>query len=93
MTHTYTFETTAEEIASHLADRIQGKVILTTGVTQGGLGAHFMQVIAAHNPKLLILAGRSISKLEVTARDIAVVNPNIKTRLLQLDLSSQTQIR
>ncbi|RPD58291.1 NAD(P)-binding protein [Lentinus tigrinus ALCF2SS1-7] len=86
--------TTAEEVAASLASSIAGKTILITGVTPGGLGAHFAKVTAAHNPKLLILAGRSASNLASVAHDISAAHgPGVATRTLELDLSSQAQVR
>ncbi|KAI0695684.1 NAD(P)-binding protein [Cerioporus squamosus] len=85
--------TTAQEVASSLASSIAGKAILVTGVSPGGLGAYFVKVIAAHQPKLLILAGRSGSKLAETARELEAAHPDVTTRTLELDLSSQAQVR
>lgn len=89
----YSFATTAEDIANDCRDRIRGKVVLTTGVSPGGLGAGFVERLAVYEPKLLILAGHDISKSERTAEAIKTVAPHVKTRVLELDLSSQKQIR
>jgi NAD(P)-dependent dehydrogenase (short-subunit alcohol dehydrogenase family) len=90
----YKFETTAEEVIADLKTYINGKVILTTGVSPGGLGAHFVEQIAAAQPKLLILAGRNKSKVEATAQKIAeITNGSIDTRTLELDLGSLAKVR
>jgi len=89
----YNTDTTAEELVQDLAAQIYGKVILTTGVSPGGLGAYFAEAIAKAQPKLLILAGRNTSKAEATAQAIASSSPGLETRLLELDLSSQKQVR
>lgn len=54
---TYNHDTTAEELVKVFASNIAGKTILTTGVSSGGLGAHFVEHVARTGPKLLILAG------------------------------------
>jgi NAD(P)-dependent dehydrogenase (short-subunit alcohol dehydrogenase family) len=85
----------ASTIASDLSSQIAGKVVLTTGVTANGLGAHFVETIAKHKPSLLILAGRSSAKVQATADKIAS-DPEAKgveTRVLVLDLASQKQVR
>lgn len=85
----------ASTIAADNAASIAGKIVLTTGVTQGGLGATFVQEVAKHKPALLILAGRSPSKVQATADAIAQ-NPasaGVNVRILELDLASQEQIR
>ena len=85
----------ASTIASDNASSIAGKIVLTTGVTQGGLGATFVEEIAKHKPALLILAGRSASKVQATADKIKATpeSANVETRILALDLSSQQQVR
>ena len=85
----YNRQSTATEIAADLASSIAGKVVLTTGVSPGGLGAHFVETIAKYKPRLLILAGRSQSKIQATADKIQ----GVETRTVVLDLASQKQIR
>jgi NAD(P)-dependent dehydrogenase (short-subunit alcohol dehydrogenase family) len=85
----------AKGIAQSYASVIQGKVILTTGVSPLGLGAAFLKAIAASQPALLILAGRNIAKVKETASQLAAENPTIsvQSRILQLDLSSLEAVR
>ena len=87
------FFTSAEEVAAAFSSSIAGKTILVTGVSPGGLGAHFLKVVALHAPKLLILAGRSPAKCAETAKELEGAHPGITTRTLELDLSSQAQVR
>ncbi|KAK2756168.1 hypothetical protein FQN54_005576 [Arachnomyces sp. PD_36] len=84
---------TGAEVAQALSAHIKGKTVLTTGVSPKSLGASFVQTIAAHSPKLLILAGRDASKIDQTVSEIKSINPHVSTRSLILDLSSQAQIR
>lgn len=87
------FDTTAEEVAEYFKDQIKDKVVLTTGVSPNSLGAYYVQTIAAHAPKSLILAGRDIAKLKETADAIRKAHPDVPTRLLELDLADMAQIR
>jgi NAD(P)-dependent dehydrogenase (short-subunit alcohol dehydrogenase family) len=85
----------ASRIASENAEHIAGKIVLTTGVTQGGLGACFVEQVAKQQPALVILAGRSPVKVQATADKIKA-NPesaNVETRILVMDLSSQQDVR
>lgn len=84
---------TAEEVAQAFADQIRGKTVLTTGVSPGGLGAYFVQVIAKQQPRLLVLAARNASKANAIAQTIISSFPDVKTRVLVLDLGSQAQVR
>ncbi|KAF1946613.1 NAD(P)-binding protein [Clathrospora elynae] len=85
----------ASTIAIDNAANIAGKIVLTTGVTLGGLGATFVKEVAKHKPALLILAGRSASKLQATADKIAAdpASADVETRVLVLNLASQKQVR
>ncbi len=85
--------TTAKEVATALSPSIAGKTILVTGVTPGGLGGHFVKVVAKHQPKLLILAGRSAIQSAETARELEAAHPGVAVRTLELDLSSQVNVR
>ena len=89
----YDTQTTANVIVKELTDQIKGKVILTTGCSPGGLGSFFVQQIAIASPSLLILAGRSPSKIETTAKAVADANPAVQTRFLSLDLESLSAVR
>lgn len=51
-----------------------------------------MHALAIQAPKLLILTGRTPSKVGVIAREIAAEHPHIETRVLQLDVASFTFI-
>jgi NAD(P)-dependent dehydrogenase (short-subunit alcohol dehydrogenase family) len=85
----------ASTIAADNASNIAGKIVLTTGVTQGGLGATFVEEIAKHKPALLILAGRSPSKVQATVDKLKsnAASANVEVRILKLDLASQKQVR
>ncbi|OGM40070.1 short-chain dehydrogenase [Aspergillus bombycis] len=89
----YNAQTTAEEVATDCCAAISNKTLLVTGVTPGSLGAGFATAVANYAPSLIILAARDVTKAQQTATDILAINPSVKTRILHLDLGSQTQIR
>ncbi|KAF0638800.1 hypothetical protein FPSE5266_04491 [Fusarium pseudograminearum] len=84
---------TVHQLAKEYSSIIKGKTILTTGVSPGGLGALFVEAIVVAEPELAILAGRNINKLQQTADHLASKHPNLKTKLLTLDLSSLASAR
>jgi NAD(P)-dependent dehydrogenase (short-subunit alcohol dehydrogenase family) len=86
-------ETTADEAASFYASEIQGKTVLVTGSTWGGLGAESARVIAKHNPKLLILAGRKQEALDETVQKIKEESPKANLRTLIIDLASLESVK
>ncbi|KFA72146.1 hypothetical protein S40288_07069 [Stachybotrys chartarum IBT 40288] len=89
----YSAESTAADVVKDLGDQIRGKVVVTTGVSPGGLGATFVKSIAAAGPELLVLAGRRLARVQETADEIATTHPDVKVRLLELDLGSLSVVR
>jgi NAD(P)-dependent dehydrogenase (short-subunit alcohol dehydrogenase family) len=86
-------ETEASTVAETFSSQIANKVILITGVNAGGIGGSTTEALAAHSPKLLILSGRSQTKVEEVIEKVKSANPNVSCRYLQLDLSSQKSVR
>ncbi|KAH6676943.1 WW domain-containing oxidoreductase [Plectosphaerella plurivora] len=89
----YDRKATASGIVADLAPHIKGKVILTTGVSPGGLGAFFVEAVAKAKPSLLILAARNSAKAGETAAAIEAASPGVRTRVLELDLGSLAAVK
>ncbi|KZF26820.1 NAD(P)-binding protein [Xylona heveae TC161] len=85
--------TTSEEVAALFADQVKGKIVLITGASPGGLGAQTAIALSRSQPKLLIIAGRDISKLLETEKQIKAASADTAVRPLVLDLSSLKQVR
>ncbi|KAI8310885.1 Short-chain dehydrogenase TIC 32 [Colletotrichum sp. SAR11_59] len=84
---------TAGELATLYAAQIKGKIILTTGVSPGSVGAAFVKALATVEPALLVLAGRNSGKVQQTAEAISEQSPSVKVRTLDLDLASLEGVR
>ncbi len=84
---------TADDVAEVQKDNIAGKVVLITGCSPQSYGAYIANVIANHKPSLLILAGRSAAKIQVTDRIIKAKIPDICTRALIFDLGDLSSVR
>jgi NAD(P)-dependent dehydrogenase (short-subunit alcohol dehydrogenase family) len=59
----------------------------------GGLGQETARAIALHAPKLIILAGRTVSKVQDAQDAIKKAAQDTPTRKLILDLASQKKVR
>ncbi|KAJ7697993.1 hypothetical protein B0H17DRAFT_1196988 [Mycena rosella] len=88
----FSFSTTAEEVATAFADRIAGKNVLITGTSINGLGFETARVIARH-ANLVILAGYSPERLQLSKDAIKQELPSANIRCLTLDLSSLAAVR
>ena len=93
MARQYDINTSADELLKDLSGEVRNKVVLTTGVAPGGLGGTFMEYIATAQPALLIFASRSTKKAQTVADAIAEKSPEVKVRLLELDLGSLQAVR
>jgi NAD(P)-dependent dehydrogenase (short-subunit alcohol dehydrogenase family) len=89
----YDVSTCGSELVRDYRPHIQGKTILITGASPGGLGGFCAETLAAAGPALLILAGRNSGKLQKTADAIAQTSAVVETRLLIVDFESFRSVR
>ncbi|ORY31411.1 short-chain dehydrogenase [Naematelia encephala] len=85
--------TTSEQVCAYFSSSIRGRNIIVTGPTITGVGYATANAIAEQGPAVLVLAGRSLSKLEEAQRNILGNTRDAKIRLLQVDLSDMTSVR
>lgn len=93
MPYPYPDTITGPELVAEYGPIIKGKTILTTGVSPNSLGATYVESIAAGQPKLIILTGRSLDKVNQTAELITKAHPEVQTKVLELDLTSFASVR
>lgn len=68
-------------------------IVLITGPSDGGIGAETAVSLAAGSPACILLAGRSLPKIQPVIDRINAAYPDVETRFISLDLSSQGAIR
>jgi NAD(P)-dependent dehydrogenase (short-subunit alcohol dehydrogenase family) len=93
MSHTFGAHTTAEEAGAALSDQIEGKVVLITGCTWGGLGAEAARVIAKNGAKRIILASRTQKSIDETIQHIKEEIPSANLVPLVLNLADLKSVR
>ena len=81
------------DLGHQFASQINGKTVLITGPSPKSIAAQMAIAVAPHAPKLLILAGRSASKLDATAKDVKEIAPDCLTRNLIVDFASLESVR
>ncbi|KAI4869726.1 retinol dehydrogenase 13 [Hypoxylon rubiginosum] len=87
------YSTTAEELTKAFADKIKGRTFLVTGTSEGGLGANVAIMLARESPAHIILVSRNKAKVEPVLREIATVNPDVKTTFVACELSDFDSVR
>ena len=75
------------------AANIKGKTILITGTSPKSIAAQLAISLAPHEPKLIVLAGRSAAKMEETAQEVKQAAPACPTRNLIVDFSDLKSVR
>ncbi|KAJ5822721.1 short-chain dehydrogenase [Penicillium robsamsonii] len=95
----FNFSTTGSEVVAALADRVTGKtftekpLVVITGASHGGLGAHTSLCLAAANPAEIILLGRSEEKVSPVMKEISSISPSTIVRFIKIDLLSCVSVR
>ncbi|RFU34284.1 hypothetical protein B7463_g2090, partial [Scytalidium lignicola] len=85
--------TDASTVAELFSSQVSGKVILITGVNSKGLGGATAKAFAPHSPKALILASRTLSKIDETIEDLQSEYPDTQYHKIVVDFSSQESCR
>ncbi|KAJ6552737.1 short-chain dehydrogenase [Mycena capillaripes] len=88
----FTFNTTAEEVATAFSQEIKGKNVLITGTSLNGIGFETARVIAKH-ANLVIITGYNDERLKLSEDAIKKESPSANVRRLTLDLSSLASVR
>ena len=68
-------------------------IVLITGVSPESIGSSIALSIASQNPKLVILASRTKSKLEQVLKNVQDAYPDVALKIVLLDLMSQESVR
>ncbi|KAK7048984.1 short-chain dehydrogenase/reductase family protein [Favolaschia claudopus] len=89
---TFSFSTTAEEVADIFASKIRGKNVLITGTSLNGIGYETARVIAKY-ANLVIITGYNLERLKLSQEALKKDVPGAKIRSLILDLSSLAAVR
>lgn len=68
-------------------------IVLITGPSESGIGAQTAIFLAAGKPALIILAGRTKSKIQPVIDQIAIENPDVPIKFVELDLADLSSVR
>ncbi|OAA67908.1 short chain dehydrogenase reductase [Niveomyces insectorum RCEF 264] len=88
----------ADEIAAKLHSHMVGKTVVITGVSPSGIGQEAARVVAAHQPKLLLLASRNpkaVSEViaDIKARAEKAGQKDLAVEAVTLDLGDLKSVR
>ncbi|KAL8868211.1 MAG: hypothetical protein Q9174_005137 [Haloplaca sp. 1 TL-2023] len=89
----FDINTTGDEVVSTFKNEAKGKTFIITGPSQGGIGAKTATFLAAGQPKTIILAGRTESKVQPVIDEIKKDNPSVEAVFVKLDLSDLASVR
>ncbi|KAI2631792.1 putative short-chain dehydrogenase [Xylaria nigripes] len=86
-------DTRVEEIIKAYGANAYGKTFVITGPSAGGIGATVATALAEAKPKQIVLAGRTLSKVQPILDEIAKVSPTTAASFVQLELSDLSSVR
>ncbi|KAK7992924.1 NAD(P)-binding protein [Apiospora saccharicola] len=86
-------ETTAQNVVDAFGSNAAGKTFVITGPSQGGIGASAAIHLAKAKPARIILAGRSISKIQPVIDEIKGTSPSVSVDFVSLDLLDRDSVR
>ncbi|KAJ7196107.1 hypothetical protein GGX14DRAFT_673872 [Mycena pura] len=89
---TFSFNTTADEVATAFSQEIKGKNVLITGTSLNGIGFEAARVIAKH-ANLVVITGYNDERLKLSEEAIKKDVPAANIRRLALDLASLAGVR
>ncbi|KAJ7744263.1 hypothetical protein DFH07DRAFT_978606 [Mycena maculata] len=89
---TFSFESTADDVATAFSGEIEGKNVLITGTSLNGIGFETALAIAKH-ANLVVITGYNAERLKLSEDAIKKEVPAANVRRLILDLSSLASVR
>ncbi|KAB5577721.1 hypothetical protein GE09DRAFT_529524 [Coniochaeta sp. 2T2.1] len=89
----YGFETEGLELVNRFPDQVKGRIFLITGPSAGGIGGETATSLAAGRPAMLILLGRSQSRVQPIIDAITSTSPSTAVKFVQVDLSVLSSVR
>ncbi|KAB8304518.1 hypothetical protein EYC80_003905 [Monilinia laxa] len=93
-TETPNKSTYAVDMVKRLSKHADGKTFLITGPSEEGLGAEVaLSIASSSNPSMMILAGRTKTKIMSTVFLIRETNPNIEVVWISLNLLDNGSVR
>ena len=67
--------------------------VLITGTSKSGIGAETAMILASANPKHIILASRSESKVTPVIEEIKKISPTVDVVFIEIDLLDNSSVR
>ncbi|KAK7943779.1 Retinol dehydrogenase [Apiospora aurea] len=90
---TFNEKTTAQDVIDALGSEVAGKTFVITGPSQGGIGASAAIHLAKAKPARIVLAGRSLAKIQPVMYEIKGINSSVSVDFVSLDLLDRASVR
>ncbi|CAI6335560.1 unnamed protein product [Periconia digitata] len=85
--------TTASDVVAAFSEQAAGKTFVITGGSTGGLGAAVALALASAKPSMILLLGRTESKIDPVIKDISNISPTTKAQFIEMDLLLLSSVR
>ncbi|OJJ69836.1 hypothetical protein ASPBRDRAFT_181251 [Aspergillus brasiliensis CBS 101740] len=90
-----TFDATAssEQVIDTFASNIKGKTFVITGAGKPSIGSQIATSVAKAAPAHILIASRTLSKVQPVLDEIHAIDSTIKTTAVQVDLTDHDSVR
>ncbi|GKZ40057.1 hypothetical protein AbraIFM66950_002113 [Aspergillus brasiliensis] len=90
-----TFDATAssEQVIDAFASNIKGKTFVITGAGKPSIGSQMATSLAKAAPAHILIASRTLSKVQPVLDEIHAIDSTIKTTAVQVDLTDHDSVR
>ncbi|KAJ6260752.1 hypothetical protein Dda_4981 [Drechslerella dactyloides] len=89
----YDRSTSGAQVAQDFHDQVKGRNVLITGVGPAGIGEATLMALAAQQPNLITVTGRSSEKVNESIAKAKAAYPDANIKPLIMDLSSMASVR
>ncbi|PYH63795.1 short-chain dehydrogenase [Aspergillus vadensis CBS 113365] len=84
---------TSEQVIEAFESNIKGKTFVITGTGQPSIGSQIATSLAKAAPAHILIASRTLSKVQPVLDEIHAITSTIKTTAVQVDLSDHDSVR
>ncbi|CAN9292979.1 unnamed protein product [Alternaria alternata] len=89
----FDYSTTASDVVAAFPMQVAEKAFVITGASTGGLGATVALALASAKPSIIVLLGRTESKVSPVIKEISEISPTTKAHFVAIDLLSLSSVR
>ena len=85
--------TTSEQVVAAFSAQVKARTFVITGAGQPSIGSSLATEIAKASPAHILIASRTVAKVDPVLSAIRAIDPSVKATVVQIDLSDHESVR